>query len=92
MTVEVMFVAIAGMGAFLLMVHLINRTEIEKARAKTAGAFDVDVIKREMTENASEIARLRARVEVLERLATDEDRKLAGEIDRLRRSEERTGA
>jgi hypothetical protein len=84
MSVEVMFVAMAGMATFLVMIHLINKTEIEKARAKSAGATDADAVKRVLDENAGEIARLRARVEVLERLATDEDRKLAGEIDRLR--------
>jgi hypothetical protein len=36
------------------------------------------------TEMLSEIQRLKDRVAVLERLATDNDRKLAGEIDRLR--------
>lgn len=91
MTVEVMFVAIAGMGTFLLMIHLVNKAEIEKAHAKAAGAVDSEGVNRVLAENATEIARLRARVEVLERLATDEDRKLAGEIDRLR-ADQRTGA
>ena len=36
------------------------------------------------SEMTSEIQRLKDRVAVLERLATDGDRKLAGEIDRLR--------
>lgn len=35
-------------------------------------------------EMMREIARLKERVAVLEKLATDDDRKLAGEIDRLR--------
>ncbi len=39
------------------------------------------------TEMMSEIQRLKDRVAVLERLATDGDRKLAGEIDRLRTQE-----
>jgi hypothetical protein len=84
MSVEVMFVAIAGMITFLVMVSMVNKAEIEKARAKSAGAVDGEAMRRVLDENAAEIARLRARVEVLERLATDEDRKLSGEIDRLR--------
>lgn len=84
MSVEVMFVAMAGMATFLIMIHMINKAEVEKARAKSAGAVDSEAVHRILDENAAEIARLRARVEVLERLATDEDRKLAGEIDRLR--------
>lgn len=88
MSVEVMFVAIAGMGTFLLMIFIIGKAETEKARAKAAGDGDSATIKTVLADNAAEIARLRNRVEVLERLATDGDRKLAGEIDRLR-SEER---
>lgn len=84
MSVEVMFVAIAGMITFLAMVNMINKAEIEKARAKSAAATDRDGMKGLLEDNGAEIARLRARVEVLERLATDGDRKLAGEIDRLR--------
>jgi len=82
-----MFVAIAGMATFLLMVFMIAKAETEKARAKTAAGSDSEAVKRILAENASEISRLRARVEVLERLATDSDRKLAGEIDDLRREE-----
>lgn len=37
----------------------------------------------------AEIARLKERVAVLERLATDEDRRLAGEISRLQSTEVR---
>lgn len=88
MTTQVMLVAIAGMGTFLLMIYIIAKSETDKARAKAAGNDDTTAIKAALTENAAEISRLRSRVQVLERLATDGDRKLAGEIDRLR-SEER---
>jgi hypothetical protein len=84
MSTEVMFVAIAGMGTFLLMIHIIAKSETEKARAQSAGSEDTEGMKRLLADNSAEISRLRARVEVLERLATDEDRKLSGEIDRLR--------
>lgn len=40
-------------------------------------------------EVMAELHRLKERVAVLERLATDGDRKLAGEIDRLRREDMR---
>ena len=88
MSTEVMFVAIAGMGTFLLMIYIIAKSETDKARAKAAGDGDGAALKAVLAENAAEIARLRDRVQVLERLATDGDRNLAGEIDRLR-SEER---
>lgn len=83
MPVEVMLIAIAGMGTFLAMIFIIGKAETDKAKAKAAGALDAEHVKRLLDDNSAEIARLRARVEVLERLATDEDRKLAGEIDRL---------
>jgi hypothetical protein len=88
MPMEVVLVAIAGMITFLAMVFMVNKAEIEKARATAAGATDGDAVKRILEENGSEIARLRNRVEVLERLATDSDRTLANDINRLR-SEER---
>jgi hypothetical protein len=88
MSTEVMFVAIAGMGTFLLMIHIIARSETEKARARSASSEDTEGTKRLLADNTAEISRLRARVEVLERLATDGDRQLAGDIERLR-SEQR---
>jgi hypothetical protein len=88
MSTEVMFVAIAGMGTFLLMIHIIGKAETDKARVKAAGSEDTEGMKRLLTDNTAEISRLRARVEVLERLATDGDRRLAGDIERLR-SEQR---
>lgn len=87
MPMEVVLVAIAGMVTFLVMVFMVNKAEIEKARATAAGAIDGDAVKRELADNAMEIARLRNRVEVLERLATDSDRALANDINRLRREE-----
>lgn len=42
-------------------------------------------------EVMAELHRLKERVAVLERLATDGDRKLAGEIERLRRGEDLRG-
>jgi len=40
-----------------------------------------------LAETQAETARLRERVQVLERLATDDDRKLASDIERLRKTE-----
>jgi hypothetical protein len=88
MSTEVMFVAIAGMGTFLLMIHIIGKAETDKARVNAAGSEDTEGMKRLLADNTAEISRLRARVEVLERLATDGDRRLAGDIERLR-SEQR---
>lgn len=88
MPAEVMFVAIAGMGTFLAMMLIVSKAETEKARAKASSSEDVEGMKRLLADNTAEVSRLRARVEVLERLATDGDRQLAGDIERLR-SEQR---
>jgi hypothetical protein len=57
-----------------------QKLKIELAKEERAsGASDAEVMR--------EIQRLKERVAVLEKLATDDDRKLAGEIDRLRGDE-----
>ncbi len=54
-----------------------QKMKIEMMREERAsGASDAEVMR--------ELQRLKDRVAVLEKLATDDDRKLAGEIDRLR--------
>lgn len=47
---------------------------------RTSGASEAETMR--------EITRLKERVAVLEKIATDDDRKLAGEIDRLRRDDD----
>lgn len=84
MPIEVVFLSIAGMATFLLMIFIIGKAETDKARAKGSSSDEMAGMKQLLEDNSAEISRLRARVEVLERLATDEDRKLSGEIDRLR--------
>jgi hypothetical protein len=74
-------------GTILFFVYLIVRMATkhseEKLRIKhgagAAAAPDPGVAAAHI-----EIAALRERVQVLERLATDDDRRLAGEINRLR--------
>ena len=81
----VAFVAVSGMLTFLLMIWMIGRSEVAKARAKSGTSEDRERLERIVSETASEVARLRERVQVLEKLVTDDDRKLADEIERLRR-------
>lgn len=58
----------------------------EKRLAIKAGKNEaVDQI---LTDTQTEMARLRERVKVLERLATDDDRRVANEISRLHGSDE----
>jgi len=83
MPTSVAFVAIAGMATFLVMIWMINRAEIAKARAKTGSSDVIAKLESVLAETSTEMARLRDRVAVLERLATDEDRRVASEISRL---------
>ena len=52
----------------------------EKRLALKAGAGDAGRLEQIVAANTSEMARLRQRVEVLERLATDDERRLSHEI------------
>jgi hypothetical protein len=81
----VAFVAVSGMATFLLMIWMIGRAEVAKARARGGSREDRDRLERIVAETSAEVARLRDRVQVLEKLVTDDDRKLADEIERLRR-------
>lgn len=60
----------------------------EKRLALKADVGDAARLEQIVAANTTEMVRLRQRVEVLERLATDGDRQLAGDIERLR-SEQR---
>jgi hypothetical protein len=75
--------AIFFMGMFSVMGGVLNmRHEERKMKikaeidAKAEAAINLDV--------HAELARVKDRLAVLERLATDEDRRLAGDISRLR--------
>ena len=92
MPVEVMFVSIAGMGTFLLMIWMIGQAETAKARAKGTPNDVVAKLESIVAETSAEVAKLKDRVRVLERLVTDDDRKLAGQIESLRKDNISPGA
>ncbi len=60
-----------------------QKMKLEMMRLSGAGSAVQD-------ETARELQKLKDRVAVLERLLTDDDRKLAGEIERLRREDARS--
>jgi hypothetical protein len=85
MPIEVALVAIAGMGTFIAMLGFGSKMQAEKLRAKNGlGAEETVRLQRIVEETSAEVLRLRERVQVLEKLVTDDDRKLADEINRLR--------
>ena len=82
----VAFVAVAGMATFLIMLWLSHKMQAERLRAKSGlGAEETARLQHVVAETSAELARLRERVQVLEKLVTDDDRRLADEIERLRR-------
>jgi hypothetical protein len=83
MPVEVMFVAIAGIIATFFVIKMGMKHEERKLELE-AGSGEGGRLEAILAETQKEVARLRDRVQVLEKLVTDDDRKLAGEIERLR--------
>lgn len=81
------FCVLIGVNSFVLG----RRTSAEKRSAAKADAQDdeVEALVKAVADAQAENRTLRERLEVLERLATDEDAKLAREIDRLKRRDRR---
>jgi hypothetical protein len=64
------------------------KLERDKIRARSRGAGEeADQLRGVVGELHHDVAKLKDRVRVLEKLVTDDDRRLADEIERLRRSE-----
>ena len=85
-------VVIALVAAFTLIVTRMafkhEENQMQALKRKAAGETDVARLEQILAANQSEMMKLRDRVQVLERLVTDEDRRVSGEIDRLK-SEQR---
>lgn len=75
----VAIIVVASVGGGVWMEH------IKSQRRKGEGApGDIARLEKVIADAQAEIARLKERVKVLEKLATDGDRRLADEIERLR--------
>jgi c-di-GMP-binding flagellar brake protein YcgR len=86
-------VPLAGMitGVIIVTAALKHAERKQRYRAEAmSGGGDVQRLTSIVESLSKETERLRDRVAVLEKLVTDDDRKLADEIDRLRRNESRT--
>ncbi len=85
-------VVIALVAVFTLIVTRMafkhEENQMQALRSKAAGETDVARLEQILAANQAEMMKLRDRVQVLERLVTDEDRRVSGEIDRLK-SEQR---
>jgi cell division protein FtsB len=77
---------VVGIGIVLAATLQIIRMGLaheEKRLALKHGAGDASRLEQVIAANETEMARLRQRVEVLERLATDDERRLSREISGL---------
>lgn len=64
------------------------KLERDKEKSKRAGlGGEADQLRGVVGDLHQDVARLKERVRVLEKLVTDDDRRLADEIERLRRSD-----
>ena len=77
---SIVTVVVTTLVFIFLIVRMALKHEEKKLAAKSGVNHRVDQI---LAETQAEVARLRERVQVLERLATDEDRRVASEISRL---------
>lgn len=85
-------VPLAGMITGIIIVTAALKYAAQKHRYRAeamGGGGDVQRLTSIVENLTKETEKLRDRVAVLEKLVTDDDRKLADEIDRLRRSESR---
>lgn len=81
---EYLGILIPILGISCGLIAIIGGIHIKSQKLKLDMMQSQRVSSASETEMLSEIQRLKDRVAVLERLATDGDRKLAGEIERLR--------
>lgn len=82
------FSVILGVPGFVWLMLAAMRHEERKLQLKHgAGGEEAARLNAVVDQLSAELVRVKDRLNVLERLATDEDRKLAGEIEALRKRE-----
>jgi uncharacterized protein YlxW (UPF0749 family) len=64
-----------------------QRLKMKLQAGQAAASGQLEQLAAELAQTRADMARLQDRVNVLERLATDGDRKLASDIERLRRND-----
>jgi cell division protein FtsB len=80
---EVLIVSIGSFCLFVAMPAIISIASYQEKKLK----LQRDIAMSGGAETRAELESLRQRVAVLERLLTDDDRRLAGEIEQLRRDQ-----
>ncbi len=90
MTMIVVIVLVV-LGFSLIVVRWGLAHEEKRMAMKAGGGVDVQRIEQVLAVTQAELVRLRERVQVLEKLATDDDRKLASDIEQLRAADTMRG-
>jgi hypothetical protein len=83
MTEVLLLVFIGVMGA-VAIIGLVTRARLAELKLKRGVTMEGEQMEKILAETVAEVTRLKERVIVLEKLVTDDDRKLADEIARLR--------
>jgi len=86
---EIVFIVFMVVFAGVAMILLISRARMAEMRLKREldAASQGGEVEKLLADTIVEVARLRERVAILEKLATDDDRRVANEIEKLRRDE-----
>lgn len=90
-TTMIVVLVIAVLGFTLIVVKWGLAHEEKRLAVKANGGADFQRMEHVLAATQGEMTNLRERVQVLERLATDDDRKLASDIERLRSAEAMRG-
>ena len=86
-----MVIAIVLIGSVSGIIHQGIKLERDKVRAgRREAEGETDQLRGVVGSIHEDVAKLKDRVRVLEKLVTDDDRRLADEIERLRRTETNT--
>lgn len=87
----IVVVVLVVLGFSLIVVRWGLAHEEKRMAMKTSGGADFQRMEQVLAATQAELVRLRERVQVLEKLATDDDRKLASDIERLRAADTMRG-
>lgn len=91
LVIMIVALVVAVLGFTLVVVKWGLAHEEKRLALKANGGADVQRMEHVLAATQAEVTNLRERVQVLEKLATDDDRKLASDIERLRSSDAMRG-
>lgn len=90
-TTMIVVIVITVLGFSLIVVKWGLAHEEKRLALKANGGADFQRMEQVLAATQAEMVNLRERVQVLEKLVTDDDRKLASDIERLRSAETMRG-